>query len=139
MIEASRFEWLMADLEQVFNPMAESKIKRDAILEKYYNRLKYNNEDTLKKAAAFLLDTHPYKRFPLIQEIRNAVDQVSKERSYATPEDLRGGFPCPFCNDTGAVLEPYVHFGREYVKASACTCKEGEKFEKRWREYLVKR
>jgi len=82
-VDPFRFDCLVKDIEQYFRLDYTSFQK-----EKMYQKLKFHDEKFLKKAVDYLIEMHPYKRLPLIAEIRQAIEQVSIERSDAKIEEL---------------------------------------------------
>ena len=135
MIEAFKFESLIKDLEIIFTPIESSK--RDAVLEKYYDHLKDTNEDVLKRSVEFLIDSHPYKRFPLIQEIKEAIKEVSNRLDYSKSEE--DPIECGKCDGIGVTIEYREHLGRPYPLAILCDCEAGERWKRRLKKYKMRK
>lgn len=135
-MERTKFDWLLQDLELLFHPIAETKKKREAKLDIYFQKIGDYPEQILKEAVDYLIETHPYARFPNIREFSDAIREVSTEIKLSLPEDKKP--PCPDCEDTGYLLEPYTFFGLEYTKAVPCDCEVGQQRLEGWRRFLIK-
>lgn len=135
MIEAYKFECLMKDLEIIFTPIELNK--RDQVLEKYYEHLKNTDEDILKKAVESLIDCHPYKRFPLIQEIRETIKEVYNRSDFSKSED--DPVDCKKCDGIGETIEDREHLGRLYPTAIPCECEAGERWKRRLKKYKMRK
>lgn len=125
----------MKDLEIIFTPIELNK--RDQVLEKYYEHLKNTDEDILKKAVESLIDYHPYKRFPLIQEIKEAIKEVSNRLDYSKSEE--DPIECGKCNGIGVTIEDREHLGRLYPIAILCDCEAGERRKRRLKKYKMRK
>lgn len=121
-IERPKFDYLMADLAEIYTPLSNEAI------DIYYNRLNNIEEYWLEKAVKILQDEHPFKRFPLPKEIRDAVQEAhirSAEESLGPPEG------CESCNLTGLKLEGNG--------ASPCSCPLGQTIAKGWKKHGIGR
>lgn len=130
MIQETKFQYLMKDLEMMFSPITKGQMN------KYYERLKYNDEEVFVRAVNYLMDTHPYKRFPLIQEFNHAITWCQRESPKATAKELDFDVICYKCNETGFVLSPVLHLGKEYMTAFHCECPKGQRIKVGWKNYL---
>jgi len=113
---------MMADLAEVFVPLSDTQI------DIYYDSLKNIEEYWLGKAIMILRDEHPFKRFPLPKEMRDAVKEAydkSAEESLGSPEG------CELCNYTG--------FKIEENRARPCSCSLGKSIAKGWNKHLPKK
>lgn len=121
-IERAKFNYLMADLAEVFTPLSDNAI------DIYYDRLNNIEEYWLGKAVKILLDEHKFKRFPVPKEIKDAVQEAhdkSAEESFGPPEG------CESCNHTGIKLVEN--------EASPCSCPLGNAIAKGWKKHLSKK
>ena len=137
-----KFNEFMQGLELMFGPCEQDPDRRNDKISVYYDRLKFTSERILDRAAKHLIDVHQYKRFPLVQEARDAIDQVSKQVSDPVFQEEREdtGFICEVCHGTGHVLRDAVEEnGYQHVVAKACQCKEGLRVEARWKHYFEKK
>lgn len=136
-MERTKFEWLLDDLELLFNPIAETKKKREAKIDIYFEKIGEYPESILKEAVDYLIETHPYARFPNIREFSDAIKEVSTEIKLSLPGEKKP--PCADCDDQGYILEPYFFFGREYTRAVLCDCEIGQQKLEGWRRFFIRK
>ena len=138
MIELHRFEWLMKDLEQYFTDMAKTPEKRDYLMEQYYEAFKYSTDKLLGRTVKHLIRNRKWKSFPMIGEIKETLEDISREVHEVTTGDITEELPCPNDCSYGYILEKYEWDNREYERAVFCNCEQGEKRKKGWMTYLKK-
>ena len=135
MLSEIQFENSIRDLELMFGTIEQDSRRRDDKIAIYYERLRNTSEKILKKAIKYLVDVHPYKRFPLVQELRNAIDQVVRSSSVPSQQDLenRSLVTCEACQGTGHVLKDVIEVdGYKHTVANPCQCLEGDQVRTRW-------
>ena len=123
----------MKDLEMMFTPLSD--FQRDI----YYKHLRHLDEEIFKKGIKYLLDTHPWKRTPLISEILEAINKAALEQSEASIDELDRDFICDKCGGIGIKLYPVLHLGKEYMTAFPCACPKGQRIGKAWRKKFEKK
>lgn len=128
MIDVESFNDLMDSLAEAFVPISHKK--KDI----YYDRLRDTDVDLLKKAVEILIDSYPYNRFPLVSEIKGAIDEISSKNFLLLSG--REIFRCERCGGTGILLEKDVE-GK--VSASPCDCVKGQKRKRAWKNYFGSR
>lgn len=137
MIEELRFEELMKELEDYFADMAKTQEKRDWLIKQYYEAFKYSTDKLFERAIKHLIKTRKWKSFPMIGEIKEILEDISREVHEVTVGDITEEPTCPDC-DNGYVLVDYEWDNKPYTKAQFCSCEEGEKRKKGWMQYLKK-
>jgi len=122
MLELDIFYEEMAKLATIFSPLSdkEMEIYRDHLLG-------IVSEGTFARAVNWLIENHTYKRFPMIAEIRDAIDEVGRRDQEQKHKD--GELPAPtcrcrFCNDTGWEIESNP---KGYDLAHYCECERGRR------------
>lgn len=123
----------LKDLEMMFSSLSD--FQRDI----YYKHLKHLDEGIFKKGITYLLDTHAYKRTPLISEILEAINKAALEQPEATVDELDRDFMCEECGGVGIKLYPVLHLGKEYMTAFPCVCLKGRRIGKAWRKRFKKK
>lgn len=139
MISELQFEKSIQELELMFGPIENDMSRRGDKISIYYDRLKFTSERILQRAVNHLIDMHPWKRFPLVQEIRAAIDQAAQYNPRPAQDDSEDlGFVCEVCCGTGHALKEVIEEdGYKHTVASPCQCKEGRRVEARWEGYLA--
>lgn len=120
----------LKDLEMMFTPLSD--FQRDI----YYKHLRYLDEEIFKKGITYLMDTHPWKRTPLISEILEAINKAALEQPEASVDELDQGVICNECAGIGIKLYPVLHLGKQYMTAFPCVCRKGQRIGKAWRKKL---
>lgn len=118
-IEKPKFCYLMADLAEVFEKLSDTQI------DIYFDHLNHLEEYWLGKGINILIEEHPFKRFPLIREITDAVKEAHNRSIEESPEPPKG---CEVCNYTGLKMEGNG--------AGPCSCPLGGVIAKGWKRYL---
>lgn len=109
--------------------------------EDYYNHLKHYTDAELTKASFVVLETHRYKRFPLIPELREILDKIRFDaRSEPTADEAKGfydQFPCTSCGGTGYIIKenPAYKPGESAATTSFCQCDTGARRKDGWDKY----
>lgn len=130
MIEQFRFASIIKDLEMYY----EHKLS-DFHRDQYYDRLSHFDEKALRDAVKYLYDTHAYKRFPMISEIRDAAYQAMKE--WQTTEDLEDDSICEACGGIGRRVEHVIEDdGYGHSTEVFCECKKGRRLKQGRKEYF---
>lgn len=118
------FGGFMARLGELFDPATA------AMGEIYYEHFK-GIEPALMKRAIFIIEkNHPYRRFPLIAEIREALHAA---RFVRTIDDAESRAPslkgCPKCEGGSWIMIKIVdkETGREREAMTFCDCPLGER------------
>lgn len=137
MIKLHRFEWLIKDLEQYFTDMAKTPEKRDYLMEQYYEAFKYSTDKLLDRTFKHLIRTRKWKSFPMIGEIKEILEDISREVHEVRIGDISEKQSCLRC-DYGYILEEYKWDNKPYNKAIFCDCEQGEKRKKGWFQHLKK-
>ncbi len=138
MLSEVQFEASVRDLELMFGPIEQDSSRRDSKISVYYDRLKFADERILSRAVKYLIDVHAYKRFPLVQEVRDAISQVTKNVQGPEPgsESL---VTCEACHGTGHRMMEKIESNRyKHTVATPCQCREGDRVLARWRGYNEK-
>jgi len=128
-IDPFKFDCLVKDIEQYFRLDYTSFQK-----EKMYQKLKFYDEKFLKKAVDYVIEMHPYKRLPLISEIRQAIEQVSIERSDVRIEELEDQY-CEHCNNIGGVIREKNGYD---VFFPCMRCRKGKQYQKNFEREFQK-
>ena len=127
MLNRIEFGQIIEPLLEVFVPPTKKQ------LDIYFERLKYTEDYLFKKAIEILIDHHPVKRFPLPNEIKNAIQDAQMQSSEATPGELDQDEYCEACHGTGIQLHPVLHLGYERETAFPCDkCRKGLIFKRAW-------
>jgi len=132
-MDSFKFSNTLKDLEMMFSPLTD--FQRDM----YYKHLRHLDESIFKKAVKYLMDTHLYKRTPLISEIREAINKSALDQPEATADELNYGFVCDKCGGIGIKLYPVLHLGKEYMTAFPCDCSKGQRIGKAWKKRFEKK
>jgi len=130
MISIIKFQSLMKDMEMMYSPLSEGQMNI------YYERLKMFDDNALEKAVKYLYDTHIYRRFPLIAEIRDAAFKAMGEMPEQTTEDVGDDFECEICHGIGKMVEEITEKdGYFHSVEKFCICPKGERIKairKKW-------
>ena len=138
MISPMIFNEAVRDLELMFGLIEQDFTRRDEKISVYYDRLKFTSERILTQAVKHLIDVHQYKRFPLVQEVRDAISQVAKSVREPEPES-ESLVTCEACHGTGhRLMEKIESDGYKHTVATLCQCHEGRRVEARWIAYNEK-
>ena len=126
-----QFASIIKDLEMHFEQKL-SDFQRD----NYYDRLKNFDEQALREAVKYLYDTHTYKRFPLIAEIRDATFQAIRELPEPMVDELESEFECEVCHGIGRIVEEITENGGYFHSAEKfCICSKGQREKDRRAEW----
>ena len=127
----NKFALIIKDLEMYF----EHKLS-DFHKDQYYERLSIFDERTLREAVKYLYDTHTYKRFPLIAEIREAASQAVRERPEPTIDEIEDQFECEICHGVGRMVEEITESGGYFHSVEKfCICPKGQRDKARRAEW----
>lgn len=126
MIDRFKFENLLKDLEAFF---PNNKPKSEFQISTFYNQLKIQTEQILKKAVKNLISNRKNRNFPLIAEINLECSRVRVQQSFASAQELEP-IHCKICAGTGVLWIKTQFSGREYDAVKPCTCREGQIREK---------
>lgn len=133
MITPMIFNEAIRELELMFGLIEQDSSRRDDKISVYYDRLKHTGEQTIKKAVKNLIDSHPWKRFPLVQEIKAALSAAAQNTSILEEPEGESLVTCEACHGTGHVLKDMVEeSGYRHPVATPCRCQKGRKVEARW-------
>ena len=109
--------------------------------EDYYTHLKNYTDAEMAKAVYTIIETHRWKRYPFIAEIRAVLDKIRFDHmSGPTPDeaaDYYDQFPCSACGGTGFLIKDNKDYkpGDSSAVASFCQCRMGKKTEVGWAKY----
>ena len=130
MINQIKFKSLIKDLGMMFVPLDEAQI------DIYYDRLKNFDDAILEEAVKYLYDTHSYKRFPMIAEIRDAAFQAMRELPEPTIDEVGNQFECEACHGIGRMVEEVTENGGYFHSAEKfCICPKGQREKDRRAEW----
>lgn len=125
----------MTDLEfnQAFRRLERLYVRDGKELEpelknEYFAAVKYFHVSLLEKAIDLIRDTHRLKSVPTPAEIRDAIDEVTRQTPRATAEDL--ATRCPKCEGDGWWIdEPKNAEGKDLNAGVAryCECPLGRR------------
>ncbi len=113
----------------------------------YFEHLKFYSEEEMAKAVYTLVDSHRYRKFPLIRDIREVLDKVRFDaQSEPTAEEAAEYYDnaiCAACGNTGFILKAVspseYKLGMSSATASFCTCRHGQKKRAAWEGYQEKK
>ena len=104
--------------------------------ENYFDRLSSFDEKPLREAVKYLYDTHSYKRFPLIAEIRDAIFKAMSEMPEQTTDDIQDDFECEVCHGIGRMVEEVTEAsGYFHSVEKFCICPKGQREKDRRAEW----
>ena len=128
------FQGFVDELEKAFWPVDRDEEKRVAALDLYYERLRYALEEDMRKAVKYLLDTHEKKAFPLISEIKAAIDKCAK----LIPDEINKS-KCMDCGGQGVAIVKINDDPMYNTTLKPCHCDAGRIWRRRAEEWRVKR
>ncbi len=116
--------------------------------EMYLSHLKEYTRSEMERAVYTIIESHQYRSFPLIAEIRRVLDKIRFDsRAEPSDEDKRTYYDgiawCASCGGTGWILtdvprEKYTPGGSSCV-ASFCVCELGRKRSEGYAQYQAKK
>lgn len=138
------FEFFVIKLETVFNSISKktdpNEEEREKIITAYYSRLENVDKETMGRAIDYLYDNHETKAFPAIKQIRDAINEITGIYLLEKEQEIKeGNVRCFTCDGIGAVIRDKEWEGKTYPTVIPCSCKAGEIWIKRWKNYLSKK
>ena len=103
-------------LEQHFAPLTQHDDEYIDKLEDYYRAFESTDEYLFSKGIDHLVDTHPYKSFPLIADVRDAIDFIRRTMTVYKPQETG----CASCRGEGQAIDP------DDGLVKCCSCARGQ-------------
>jgi len=127
------FQGFVDEMEKAFWPVDRDDEKKESALDLYFERLRYATEEDMRKAVKYLLDTHDKKAFPLISEIKTAIDKCAD----LIPDEISKS-RCMDCGGQGVSIVK-LDDGTAHTVLKPCHCDAGRIWRKRAKQYFAKR
>jgi len=127
MIEETKFEWLIQDLELHFGPLHYNKDSRFKKFAHYYQHLGGFPEEILRKAIDNVIGNYSSDKkfgFPPIEYIKSTIFQIT-----GRDDDIREDpITCGKCDGRGATVD-------KNNILTPCTCEAGERWAARLKNF----
>lgn len=122
------FDQAIKELETIFKPLDEDQRKI------YFDYLKKFDEYEFKETIEYLIETSKY--FPKIADFFSARDEMSREQSSATAEEIESY--CEKCSGEGRYIEEYTWQDKAHFKEVFCSCQKGQRMKRLREKYFQK-
>lgn len=125
MVSREMVKSVVGRLERHFALLAKDEGEYREKLDDYFRALEGTDDILFNRAIDHLVDTHPYKSFPLIADIQSAIDFIRRTMTVYEPREQG----CNHCQGQGIIIDP--HDGL----AKACACARGQKIRQGWAKH----